>query len=203
MKNGGKNKSVAIIILFRVNVFCTRFSPPLEVPLTHAAETGSPCGRGRVGGDISFESLWGPAVEFSSPTLHTLRHLRHVEASRTSRTSFKWANALRRRPRLWPPSTIHKLHSSMSRYEVIPDQLCRRERQSLLICSKKKNDCICSNPAESLGERKKKLYDSTIRILVVMSHGPHSPGRFSGNTFSSITGADFNLACVQFVHFIY
>ncbi len=91
IKNGGKNKSVAFIILFRVNVFCTRFPPSLEVPLTHAAETGSPCGCGRVGGDISFESLWGPAVEFSSPTLHTLRHLRHVEASRTSRTSFKRA----------------------------------------------------------------------------------------------------------------
>lgn len=61
---------------------------------------------------------------------------------------------LRRRPRLWPPSTIHKLHSSTSRYEVIPAQVCRRERQILLICTKTITDYIFRNLAESLGERK-------------------------------------------------
>lgn len=103
--------------------------------------------------DISFESHWGPAVKFSSLTSHTLRHLRHVEAARTSRTRFRCVF-----PRCRgdldsgpiPPSTNYT--APMSRYEVIPAQKCRRERQIWLICSKTKETIEC------LRKRKKKNF---------------------------------------------
>lgn len=139
------------------NGFCNQF-----VSGSHTVETGSPSRCGCVGVWYLFWITLGSRSQVFLSDSHTLRHLRHVEAVRTSKRRFRWAfprcgGDLDSGPH--PPSTNYT--APMSRYEVIPAQVCRRETQIFINMLK---DCIFRNLAECLRKRKKIIYDSAIRV---------------------------------------
>lgn len=139
------------------NGFCNQF-----VSGAHTVETGSPSRCGCVGVWYLFWITQGSRGQVFLSDSHTLRHLRHVEAVWTSRRRFRWAfprcgGELDSGPH--PPSTNYT--APMSRYEVIPAQVCRRETQILLICSKTVFLGIWQSVLE---KEKKRIYDSAIRV---------------------------------------